>query len=155
MRAKNLILGLSPRLPIWRAGKWPTPFSFSKSKSVHLRLDLMNLDLVKYLIRWIQYSSFFIYYSLSRFGLLNRLDLVDKKGLTMMFAKSSFECTISTYAVMYFLPRFLKHFWGLSFIPLMGFFLLSLMMITSSCVLFLQVVSIHFGLQKLGEKICK
>ena len=76
-------------------------------------------------------------------------------SLLCLFSPLSY---LSTYAVMYFLPRFLKHFWGLSFIPLMGFFLLSLMMITSSCFFsfpgLLVVLSCqynNFGLQKLGK----
>ena len=35
--------------------------------------------------------------SLSRLDLVNRLNLVNKKGLTIRFTKSSLECTISQY----------------------------------------------------------
>ena len=47
-------------------------------------LDLMNKLLF----------PFFIFYSLSRPDLVNSLDLVNKRGLTPKFTKSSLECTL-------------------------------------------------------------
>ena len=51
---------------------------------VNLRLDLVNLYLVKY---------FFIFYSLYRLNLVDRFDLVNKRSLTTTFTKSSLGCT--------------------------------------------------------------
>ena len=53
-------------------------------------LDLMNkLQLL-----------FFIFHSLSRIDLVNSLDLVNKRGLTTMFTKSSLGCTTHTQVVL-------------------------------------------------------
>ena len=50
-------------------------------------LDLMNkLQLL-----------FFIFHSLSRIDLVNSLDLVNKRGLTTIFTKSSLSCTTHTH----------------------------------------------------------
>ena len=57
-------------------------------------LDLMNkLQL-----------TFFIFYSLSRLDLVNRLNLVNKKGLTITFTKSSLGCTY----ILYYIPTSIK-----------------------------------------------
>ena len=53
-------------------------------------LDLMNkLQLL-----------FFIFHSLSRIDLVNSLDLVNKRGLTTIFTKSSLSCTTHTQVVL-------------------------------------------------------
>ena len=42
----------------------------------------------------LQLAPFFIFYSLFRLDFVNRLNLVNKKGLTTMFTKSSLGCTL-------------------------------------------------------------
>ena len=63
--------------------------------SVHPRLDLVNFDLVKYVLDLMNKLQLpFSYFTLYPDSILvNRLNLVNKRGLTTTFTKSSFGCT--------------------------------------------------------------
>ena len=62
--------------------------------SVHPRLDLVNFDLVKYVLDLMNKLQLpFSYFTLYPDSILvNRLNLVNKRGLTTMFTKSSLVC---------------------------------------------------------------